>query len=71
MVAHGWNDGRPPDWHSFGRVLNKDGVIAVMTQSPATENGGLQIYGECRNMTDHRLEGTSTGPRIDDQLRGQ
>ncbi|WP_231987499.1 hypothetical protein [Mycobacterium sp. E2238] len=69
MVAHGWNDGPPPDWHSYGRVLNKDGVVAVMTQDPASGRGKLQLYGECRNMTNHRLDGPDAGFRIDDQLR--
>ncbi len=70
MVAHGWNDGPPPDWHSYGRVLNKDGVVAVMTQGSVSGKGSIQLYGECRNMTNHRLDGTMTGFRIDDQLRG-
>jgi len=70
MVAHGWNDGPPPDWHSYGRVLNKDGVVAVMTQNPVSGKGNIALYGECRNMTNHRGDGTMTGFRIDDQLRG-
>lgn len=69
MMAHGWNDGPPPDWHSYGRVLNKDGVVAVMTLDPASGRGKLQFYGECRNMTNHRLDGPDAGFRIDDQLR--
>jgi len=70
MVAHGWNDGPPPDWHSYGRVLNKDGVVAVMTQDPVSGRGKLQLYGECRNMTNHRLDGPDAGFRIDEQLKG-
>jgi hypothetical protein len=70
MVAHGWNDGPPPDWHSYGRVLNKDGVVAVMTQDPTSGRGKLSLYGECRNMTNHRLDGPDTGFRIDEQLKG-
>ena len=70
MVAHGWNDGPPPDWHSYGHVLNKDGVVAVMTQDPVSGRGKIQLYGECRNMTNHRLDGPNTGFRIDDQLSG-
>ncbi|WP_231608794.1 hypothetical protein [Mycobacterium shottsii] len=71
MVAHGWSDGPPPDWHPFGRVLNKNGVVAVLTQSSASGKGSIQLYGECLNTTNHRLEGTTMGSRIDEQLRGK
>jgi len=70
MVAHGWNDGPPPDWHSYGHILNKDGVVAVMTEDPVSGRGRIQLYGECRNMTNHRLDGPNTGFRIDDRLGG-
>ncbi|MDA3660375.1 hypothetical protein, partial [Mycobacterium xenopi] len=69
MAAHGWNNGPPPGWHSYGRVINKDGVVAVMTQDPASGRGAIDVSGECRNMTNHRHNGTVMGFEITDQLR--
>ncbi|WP_244975023.1 hypothetical protein [Mycobacterium heckeshornense] len=69
MAAHGWNNGPPPDWHSYGRVINKDGVVAVMTQDAANGEVTIQVSGECRNMTKHRENGTVMGFEITDQLR--
>jgi hypothetical protein len=70
MAAHGWNNGPPPGWHSDGRVINKAGVVAVMTQDPAGGRGAIEVSGECRNMTNHRQNGTAQGFEITDQLRG-
>ncbi len=69
MAAHGWNNGPPPDWHSYGRVINKDGVVAVMNQDAANGEGTIQVSGECRNMTKHRENGTVMGFEITGQLR--
>lgn len=69
MVAHGWSDGPPPGWHSYGRVIHKDGVVAVMTQDPASGRGTIRVSGECRNMTNHRRDGTMLGFEITNQLR--
>lgn len=69
MVAHGWSDGPPPGLHPYGRVINKDGVMAIMTQNPVSGRGSIKLYGECRDMTDHRGDRMATGFDITDQLR--
>jgi hypothetical protein len=52
-----------------GRATNKDGVVAVMTQNPTNGRGAIRVSGECRNMTNHRQDGTVMGFEITDQLR--
>ncbi|HWF28742.1 MAG TPA: hypothetical protein VG327_10250 [Mycobacterium sp.] len=69
MVAHGWTDGPPPGLHPNGRVINKDGVMAVMSWGPNPGWSRIQLYGECRNMTDHHNDGKTNWVRITDQLR--
>lgn len=69
MVAHGWSDGPPPGSHPYGRVINKDGVMAIMSQSPSSGRGSIKLYGECRDMTDHHGDDMTTGFDITEQLR--
>lgn len=69
MVAHGWADGPPPGLHPYGHVIHKDGVMAIMSQSPSSGRGSIKLYGECRNMTDHHGDRMATGFDITDQLR--
>ena len=52
LVAHGWKEGPPPNQHLFGRNLSKDGVSALIDDSPA--RGVVHLHGQCRNKTDHR-----------------
>jgi len=55
MVQQGWQDGPPPGKRLFGTVIHTDAVMAVLSQHPvAREDGALRIFGECRNMVDHR-----------------
>jgi hypothetical protein len=70
MVAHGWTDGPPPGLHPNGRVINKDGVMAVMSWGPNAGWSRIQLYGECRNMTDHHNDGKTNWVKITDKLRG-
>lgn len=70
MVAHSWTDGPPPGLHPNGRVINKNGVMAVMSWGPNPGWSRIQLYGECRNMTDHHNDGKTNWVRITDQLRG-
>ncbi|QUR69788.1 hypothetical protein F6B93_13135 [Mycobacterium spongiae] len=69
MLSHGWSSGPPPGLHPYGHVINQDGVMAIMTAGPNTGWARIQIYGECRNMTDHRNDGTTNWVKITDQLR--
>jgi hypothetical protein len=70
MVAHGWTDGPPPGLHPNGRVISKDGVVAVMSWGQKAGWSRIQLYGECRNMTDHHNDGKTNWVKITDQLRG-
>ena len=57
LRARGWTEGVPPGHHPGGHTLVKDGVAAVYYRHPdLTRRGVLQIYGECRDTTDHQLE---------------
>jgi hypothetical protein len=62
----GWYDGPPPGKNPFGTVVHTDTVFAVIGQNPsAREDGYVHIFGECRNMADHR-DGSSVN--VTDQL---
>ncbi len=70
MTARGWAEALPPSNHPGGRTLTKDGVTAVYYPNvDVTGRGVLQIYGECRNVTDHRADPTGWVD-ITDALRG-
>jgi hypothetical protein len=57
LVSHGWTEGLPPNGKVFGRTLSKDAVtLMVYRQSDSPGVGVLRIYGECRNMNDHRTD---------------
>ncbi|WP_083066021.1 hypothetical protein [Mycobacterium arosiense] len=69
MVGNGWSAGAPPGEHEFGTVINKSGVMASIGVSPfAGADGAVQLFGECRNMNNHRAD--SNGFSIKDQLGG-
>jgi hypothetical protein len=60
MVVHGWSKGLPPNQHLFGRNLSKDGVNAIVYQDSDSSNHGVaRIYGQCRNMNNHRGDSTA------------
>ncbi|MEH3141346.1 MAG: hypothetical protein PGN37_14445 [Mycobacterium kyogaense] len=50
----GWAPGPPPGLNPYGEVVHKGGVMAIASVGNYPERGSLQIFGECRNMTDHR-----------------
>jgi hypothetical protein len=57
LASHGWTEGLPPNGHEFARSLSKDGVtMIVYRQSEDPSLGVLRIYGQCRNMNNHRNE---------------
>jgi hypothetical protein len=54
MVAHGWQEGLPPNQHMFGRNLSKDGVNALLyPDRDSTTHGVGRIYGQCHEMKAH------------------
>jgi hypothetical protein len=60
MVAHGWSEGLPPNQHLYGRTLHKDGVTAIVYRNNDDANlGVMRLYGQCRNMNDHRNDTTA------------
>jgi hypothetical protein len=68
MIEHGWSDGPPPGLHPFGRVIHKEGVMAIIGVHPGgAQWGSVELSGECRNMGDHRHDGKWYD--IKDQLR--
>ncbi|MGH3675198.1 MAG: hypothetical protein ACRDU5_05570 [Mycobacterium sp.] len=54
MLALGWQEA-PTMGEHFGRKLTKDGVTATVHRNlDDAAFGAMRIYGECRNVGDHR-----------------
>lgn len=59
LSARGWIEGLKPNDHPGGKTLVNDGVSAVIYRNLRLPGKGvLQIYGECRNVADHRTDAT-------------
>ncbi|WP_197513822.1 hypothetical protein [Mycobacterium sp. E2462] len=55
LADRGWREGLPPNNHPFARTLTRDGVTAVVyRQDDDPASGVARIYGQCRNVNDHR-----------------
>ncbi|WP_241524211.1 hypothetical protein [Mycobacterium paraense] len=60
LAAHGWARGLPPNDHAFAESLTKDPATAIIyLQSEEPSLGVLRVYGQCRNMNDHRSDSTA------------
>src|SRR5262249_38494480 len=60
LVGHGWAEGIAPNNHPFARTLSKDAATAtIYRDSDDPGLGVLRVYGQCRNMNDHRKDATS------------
>lgn len=60
LAAHGWSRGLPPNDHAFAESLTKDAATAIVyLQSEEPSVGVLRVYGQCRNMNDHRSDSTA------------
>lgn len=58
MSKLGWDDGPPAGKMPYGRVLHQGQLMAILAPEPDHPRfGSLDIYGECRNLTDHRKDG--------------
>lgn len=69
LRARGWTEGLKPNDHPGGKVLAKDGMSALFYRNPDVPGRGvLQIYGQCRNVTDHTTD-TAGFVDITDRLR--
>lgn len=59
LSSRGWTEGMAPNQHPGGKILVKGRVSATLYRNPdVPRRGVLEIYGECRNVTDHRLDAT-------------
>lgn len=59
LIADGWSQGAPPNEHLFGHTLTKDGVTVIFYRNSERGNvGTMQLYGECRNTSDHTGDAT-------------
>ena len=68
MVAHGWKEA-PSLAEHFGKKLTKDGVTSVFYRNLDDTNfGTMRLYGECRNVADHRNDNPAW-TEVTDQLR--
>jgi hypothetical protein len=71
MVGQGWSAGPPPGRHPFGVVVHTETVMAIFGRACGTSTRGTaQVYGECRNMTDHCDDGMTTGVDVTVRLSG-
>jgi hypothetical protein len=60
LVTHGWTEGLPPNGRTFGKTLSKDAVtVIIYRHSDDPSVGVLRLYGQCRNMNDHRRDTTA------------
>ncbi len=70
LATHGWTEGLPPNEHTFGKTFSKDAVTAIIYRHSDDPNMGvLRLYGQCRNMNDHRKD-TTTWIDITGQFSG-
>ena len=70
LVTDGWTEGLPPNGHTFGKTLSKDAVtVIIYRHSDDPSVGVLRLYGQCRNMNDHRKD-TTTWIDITGQFSG-
>jgi hypothetical protein len=60
LITRGWTEGRPPAEHVLGKTLSKDVVTAIIYRHGDDPRlGVLRLYGQCRNMNDHRNDTTA------------
>jgi hypothetical protein len=60
LVAHGWKEGLPPNQHLLGRTVARDGVVATLyPEGDSAKQGVGRIYGNCRDLNDHRGDSTA------------
>lgn len=59
LVSHGWRKGSPPNRYLSGIAVSKNGVTAILYRDPDRNGFGImKVYGECRNVSDHRNDAT-------------
>ena len=59
LTAKGWTEAMPPSRHPGGRTFTRNGVTVIyFRNTDQVDRATMQIYGECRNTTDHRRDVT-------------
>lgn len=70
MRSAGWVDGPPPGQTYPGLVLRRAGVTAQFRPPTGYDpKGVVHLYGECRNMSDHRGDGPAAGHDVTAEIR--
>lgn len=70
LAEKGWSEGLPPNNHALAKIFTKDAVTVVIYRHDDDPRlGVLRVYGQCRNMSDHRGDAT-TWTDITDQFSG-
>lgn len=61
LIAHGWKEGLAPSQNVYGRTRYRDDVTAaiIYRDSDYPNLGVARLYGQCRNMNDHRNDTTA------------
>ncbi|ORB15658.1 hypothetical protein BST37_08450 [Mycobacterium noviomagense] len=68
MSAHGWHQGLDPTQRVYGKTLYKNGATAIIYRdSDYPALGVARLYGQCRNVSDHRTD-TTAWTDISDQI---
>ncbi|AQT82803.1 hypothetical protein B1R94_13420 [Mycolicibacterium litorale] len=57
MTQRGWTESMPPNRHPGGRTFTRSGVTVIFFRNAdLVDRATMQIYGECRDVTDHRSD---------------
>ncbi|ORV98055.1 hypothetical protein AWC14_14020 [Mycobacterium kyorinense] len=64
----GWGSGAAPGMQPHGENLHKGNITITMGPGRDAEYGRIQLFGECRNMNDHRND--SGWHDITDEIAG-
>lgn len=60
LTSHGWTPGLPPNDLPLGASFTRDAVTTIAyLQNEERGVGVLRVYGECRNMNNHRADTTA------------
>lgn len=71
MTGLGWSEGPPAGKMPYGRVLHQGQLMAIMAPEPDHPRfGSIDIYGECRNLTDQRAQDGLSRQYFTDELTG-
>ena len=69
LSARGWEEGISPNNHAFARTFTKGAATVIFyRQDDDPSEGVARIYGQCRDMNDHRNDVTAWTD-VTDQIR--